>query len=139
MNRDVSELNEIENRKYQLYNEFLLNEFTKEVQPGLEHLYRVSEFIAKCYFDLPRRDIQDAWLYPSVASAGKDNVCFYPEIAKEVLRFKGAIFGVMMVPGKSPIFKCLSIRLPNSEDNLLCYQHNQALKKELLSDFTQTN
>ena len=136
VNRDVSELNEIENRKYQLYNEFLLNEFTKEVQPGQEHLYRVSELIAKTYFDLPRRDIQDAWMYPSVASEGKSNVCFYPEVAKEVLDFKCAVFGSMMVPGNSPQIKFLSIRFPDSEGNISCYDVYPYLMKDLLPLFS---
>lgn len=48
---DISELSEEDNKKFQKYNRFLTEEFSREVQPGSEYLYRVSEFIAKSYFD----------------------------------------------------------------------------------------
>src|SRR5262249_20956988 len=49
-----------------------------------------SEIIAKDYFDLPPRDIQDAWCYPSILSRQNFNVCFRPDIAKEALHLRGA-------------------------------------------------
>lgn len=73
------------------YNNFLKNEFRRDVSEGKEYLYRVSERIAKLpWFDLPR-DKQDAWGYPSLKDKKKYNVCFRPEVAKEVLRLKGSL------------------------------------------------
>lgn len=75
---------------HELYNSFLRDEFSREVAPGLEHLYAVSEIIAKSYFDLPPRIVQDAWAYTSVQDKTKYNVCFRPEIAHDLLKLSGA-------------------------------------------------
>ena len=75
---------------HELYNSFLKDEFSREVAPGLEYLYAVSEMIAKNYFDLPPRDIQDAWAYSSVQDKSKYNVCFRPDIAHDLLKLEGA-------------------------------------------------
>ena len=75
---------------HELYNSFLKDEFSRDVAPGLEHLYTVSEMIAKNYFDLPPRAVQDAWAYSSVQDKSKYNVCFRPEIAHEILKLEGA-------------------------------------------------
>lgn len=72
-------------------NDFLKDEFSREVGIGTEYLYKVSEMIAKDFFDLPPRDIQDAWAYSSLFSKSKYNVCFRPEIAKEKLHLRGAL------------------------------------------------
>jgi hypothetical protein len=76
--------------KLRLLTDFLKDEFTREVGKGTEHLYRISEIIAKDQFDLPPRDVQDAWCYPSVASKEAVNLCLRPDIAQEKLSFKGA-------------------------------------------------
>lgn len=131
----IPEVNENINRKYQLYNSFLREEFTKEVQPGFEHYYRVSEYIAKFYFDLPQ-DFQDAWMYPSVASSGKYNVCFRPNIAKEVLKFVGVIIG-RMINLQNGIFQCFLIGTA-TQDNIMSFtQYNSTLFEELFPEFTQ--
>lgn len=75
---------------HELYNGFLKDEFSRDVAEGLEHLYMVSEMIAKSYFDLPPRDIQDAWAYSSIQDKSKLNVCFRPEIAHDLLKLAGA-------------------------------------------------
>ncbi len=74
-----------------IFNDFLKDEFSRDVGEGTEYLYIVSELIAKNFFDLPPKDIQDAWAYPSLKDKEKYNVCFRPEIAKEVLKLKGAL------------------------------------------------
>lgn len=74
-----------------IINDFLREEFTRDVGEGTEYLYRVSEMIAKWYFDLPPRDVQDAWAYASVKNRQAYNVCFRPEVAKDVLELKGAM------------------------------------------------
>lgn len=85
------ELTEEEHFKMELLNDFLEHEFTREVGRGTEHLYQISEIIAKDYFDLPP-DAQDAWCYPSVAERGGYNVCFRPERAREKLELLGVQF-----------------------------------------------
>lgn len=75
----------------EIYNDFLKSEFCKDVGQGTEYLYRVSEMIAKSYFDLPPREVQDAWEYSSVKDKTKVNLCFRPEVAHEVLSLDGAM------------------------------------------------
>lgn len=74
-----------------IYNDFLKDEFSRDVGEGTEYLYIVSELIAKNFFDLPPRVVQDGWAYPSLKDKEKYNVCFRPEIAKEVLNLKGSL------------------------------------------------
>uniref|UniRef100_UPI00334013FE hypothetical protein n=1 Tax=Castellaniella defragrans TaxID=75697 RepID=UPI00334013FE len=64
--------------KARMIQDFLKHEFIRDVGYGTEYLYRISESIAKDYFDLPP-DFQDAWCYPSVAKKGHYNVCFRKE------------------------------------------------------------
>ena len=75
---------------HELYNSFLRDEFSREVGKGTEYLYRISERIAKDYFDLPRA-VQDAWCYSSVQDKQKYNVCFRPDPAHELLKLDGAL------------------------------------------------
>lgn len=76
---------------HNIYNEFLREEFSREVQDGKEDLYRISEIIAKTYYDLPPRDVQDAWGYASVKDKSKYNLCFRPDIAHDKLELDGAM------------------------------------------------
>ncbi|MEK5260945.1 hypothetical protein MKY75_17225 [Paenibacillus sp. FSL L8-0663] len=76
-----------------IINDFLREEFSRDVGVGTEYLYIVSEFIAKSFFDLPPRDVQDAWAYPSLKDKSNYNVCFRPEIARKLLDLKGASIG----------------------------------------------
>lgn len=131
---DIPILSKEDNKKFQLYNNFLREEFTKEVPSGSEYLYRVSEFIAKCYFDLPPRDVQDAWFYPSVASKGGYNICFRPEIAKESLKLVGALFCSMMNFKDNPSFKCYYIATLNTE-NKITFSPDLNKMKELFPEF----
>jgi hypothetical protein len=80
-----------ENTKLRLIMNFLRDEFTKDVGKGTEFLYRVSERIVKDYFDLPPRVVQDAWCYPSIAKKDSCNVCFRPEVARDILELDGVI------------------------------------------------
>ncbi|ENZ8140828.1 TPA: hypothetical protein ACU94I_001050 [Klebsiella aerogenes] len=72
---NVDGLNSDEALKARMLQDFLRHEFIRDVGVGTEYLYRISESIAKDYFDLPP-DFQDAWCYPSVAKKGHVNVCF---------------------------------------------------------------
>ena len=73
------------------YNDFFRVDFMRDVGKGTEYLYKISEIIAKQYFDLPPREIQDAWAYPSIKTKTKCNVCFRAEIAKDLLELQGAV------------------------------------------------
>lgn len=86
-----SDLTDEEKYKLEILNDFLEHEFTREVGRGTEHLYQISEIIAKDYYDLPP-EMQDAWCYPSVAERGQVNVCFRPEQAREKLELLGVQF-----------------------------------------------
>ena len=142
LNYNIPELSEDDNQKYQLYNNFLQEEFTRKVEPGFEYLYRVSEYIAKFYFDLPPREFQDAWMYPSVASTGEYNICFRPEIAKEVLKIVGVIFGSFIILKDSPLFKCLFLAEIDSNNNVLYYENyedNLDQMRNLFPEFISLN
>ena len=89
---------------HEIYNNFLKDEFSRDVGVGTEYLYRISENIAKAYFDLPPRAVQDAWCYASIQDKSKCNVCFRPEIAHDLLHLEGAMI-------------CRKIH-----DNLACYR-----------------
>lgn len=72
---NVDSLNSDETLKATMLQNFLRHEFIRDVGIGTEYLYRISESIAKDYYDLPP-DFQDAWCYSSVAKKGHVNVCF---------------------------------------------------------------
>lgn len=74
-----------------MINDFLRDEFSREVGNETEYLYKISEIISKWYFDLPPRVVQDAWAYPSIKDKLSYNVCFRPNIAKDVLELQGAL------------------------------------------------
>ena len=73
--------------KVEMLQGFLRDEFTRDVGRETEYLYRISEIIAKTYFDLPAA-VQDAWCYPSMADKNGFNVAFRPE-KRAVLRMTG--------------------------------------------------
>lgn len=76
---------------HEIINDFLRDEFSRDVGTGTEYLYKISEIIAKHYFDLPPRDDQNAWAYCSIQDKEKLNVCFRPDIAHEILKLEGAL------------------------------------------------
>ena len=86
--QDDQSLTKDENLKMRMITNVLRDLFTRDVGKGTEFLYRVSERIAKDYYDLPPES-QDAWCYPSVAAKQNYNCCFRPKVAKEVLSLIG--------------------------------------------------
>lgn len=81
--------------KINMINDFFYDEFTREVEKGLEHLYRPSEMIAKTYFDVPPQ-VQDCWTYPSTKNRSITNATFTPKKAHECLE----LMGVMVTENK---------------------------------------
>lgn len=129
------DLSKEENLKMRMYYHFLYTEFTKDVGYGTEHLYRVSEMITKDYFDLPPRDMQDAWCYPSIASKQNLNVCFRPEIAKDVLKFVGVQFAQIKKTDQGEFIKCYYIGSGfDSSRNLLYYPISSAKCREIFPE-----
>jgi hypothetical protein len=82
--------------KLKVITQFYRDEFTLEVGQGTEHLYKISEALAKKYFTLPSR-FHDGWCYPSVARKGGTNVCFQPTSAKSKLSLIGFIVASVKV------------------------------------------
>ena len=80
---------------HEIYNNFLLTEFSRDVGEGTEYIYRASEKIAKDFFDLPPRDMQDAWEYCSIKDKNFYNVAFRPEIAESILILQGAAICIL--------------------------------------------
>ncbi|WP_225442717.1 hypothetical protein [Paenibacillus lycopersici] len=91
-----------------IINDFLREEFCRDVGVGTEYLYCVSEFIAKSFFDLPPRVVQDAWAYPSLKDKLNYNVCFRPQVARELLELKGALIGQKQSQNDDIIVKCIA-------------------------------
>ena len=83
-------LNDAHALKIEMIQGFLRDEFIRDVGQGTEYLYRISETIAKDYFDLPP-EVQDAWCYPSVAHKDGFNVAFRP-YTRAKLRLIGVEF-----------------------------------------------
>lgn len=118
---DLPELNSEENLKMRLISNFLNDEFTRDVGVGTEFLYRTSERIVKDYFDLPPRVVQDAWCYPSVASKPSVNVCFRPEIAKDLLELKGVQICNVKREKNQYLFNCQAIAVGFDEEKKFKY------------------
>jgi hypothetical protein len=76
--------------KLNLFEQFLYEEFTRQVESGSEILYRPPQTIAKLWYNLPFRD---AWIYPSIQSRTKMNLAFAPDKANECLEIRGALIG----------------------------------------------
>ena len=87
---DVEGLDDVDALKIEMIQGFLRDEFTRDVGRGTEYLYRISEIIAKDYFDMPPV-MQDAWCYPSIVDKSKFNVAFRPKT-----RTKLRLIGVEM-------------------------------------------
>ena len=116
----------------ELYNDFLQTEFSRDVGEGTEYLYRVSEIIAKDYFDLPPRKVQDAWAYSSIQDKGKYNVCFRPEIAHEILNLKGAM---ICKKGKDGRIKVYCVAIPSlDKNNIDFYPLGSDLQRNVFPD-----
>ena len=88
----IGALDEYSTMKMEMIDGFLRDEFTRDVGPGTEYLYRLSEVIAKSWFDLPP-EVQDAWCYPSIVDKNSCNVAFRPDRRREKLRLIGVQIG----------------------------------------------
>lgn len=119
---------------HEIYNSFLRDEFSRDVGKGTEYLYRVSEEIAKSYFDLPPRIAQDAWAYSSVQDKTKYNVCFRPKIAHELLELNGAMLCKMKPIGLQVL--CVAVGA-DENNNILFYHIGSEQQKRVFPEITQ--
>ena len=125
---DFEELNETENLKLKLYNEFLVNEFSKDVGTGTEFLYRPSEIIAKQYFN--QDSVQDAWCYSSVADKKRYNYCFYPHKAKECLDLVGVRCCKLIFQNGQKVQIILDAIGSDSNGNLIYHKIDSEISKK---------
>ena len=130
------ELNEEENLKMRLINNFLSDEFSRDVGVGTDYLYRSSIMIAKFFFDLPPKVMQDAWAYPSVAFKKLYNVCFRPEIAKDLLKLVGVqISRANIIDERGYEFNCQVIASGFNEKKEFNYYHiSHPIVKEIFPE-----
>jgi len=101
--------------KHLMINDFLRHEFIRDVGKGTEYLYRISEIIAKSYFDLPEI-FQDAWCYPSIVKKEYVNVCFRESKAKEKLKLNGIIL-CKRTNSSMNVFNCLLVGITRNENS----------------------
>lgn len=106
-----------ENLKMRMITNILKDLFTRDVGKGTEYWYRVSERIAKDYYDLPR-EMQDGWCYPSIAAKLGYNVCFRPEVAKEVLRLVGVQICTVKRMNDNYMYSCQAIAVWNDNKQI---------------------
>ena len=126
----------------EMFCDFLSDAFMRDVgrskdgsSTGLEFWYQVSECIAKNLYDLPPRVFQDAWAYPSVHDKLRWNVCFRPDIAKDLLLLHGAIFSTLTKPYeiKPKVF----LQFDTASDEVKYYAAHHEIIKSLLPDYLQ--
>lgn len=131
----LAELNKGENLKMRIISNFLNDEFSRDVGQGTEYLYRASERIAKDYFDLPPRVVQDAWCYPSIASKPHCNVCFRPALAKELLKLVGIQICKVKKENSDYIFKPIGILADfDKDDKFIFHEIGSAKCSELFPE-----
>lgn len=117
---DRNDYSKEENLKMRMITNTLKDMFTRDVGEGTEFLYRVSERIAKDYYDLSP-EVQDAWCYPSIAAKFGHNVCFRPEKAREVLKLIGIQICSVRRVDEQYEFLCNAIAVWNKENEKFDY------------------
>lgn len=90
------EFNQIKSKKaidfLETIRKFLVDEFTRIVPEGQESLYRITEIIAKNYYNSPE---DNGWRYPSIKNNYEDNICFKSERVMYNLKLVGAIIATL--------------------------------------------
>lgn len=122
---------------HEMYTDFLQTEFSREVGKGTEHLYRISEMIAKEFFDLPPRIVQDGWAYTSVKCKDKYNLCFRPDIAHDILELSGAMICKL---DESKKIKVICVAVGNDKKgNIMFYPVGSNEQKEAFPEIIKEN
>lgn len=95
--------------------DFLVEQFTRDVGPGLEYLYKISNVIGETYFNYPE---SVGYCYPStVRREGRVNVCFYFDGIHNLLEVKSVarfLFGGKDKDGNFILMKTRNNWLPTN-------------------------
>ncbi|APM40534.1 hypothetical protein [Clostridium kluyveri] len=82
-NPNDTSLNEQGKINSTIIDQFFYTEFTRDVGKGIEYLYRISNMLAKNFFDMPGCE---AYEYPSVALNRNKNLAVKPEAVDKKLK-----------------------------------------------------
>ena len=105
-----------------IINQFLVNEFTRDVGDGTEFLYRISNRLVVDYFDLPNCD---GYLYPSVARKQGYNLALKPESAVRILELNCLFYARLKAyEGDSVIYEFIKKANKINEKGELIYEEN---------------
>ena len=134
---DTEGIDDTDALKVEMLQGFLRDEFTRDVGTGTEYLYRISEIIAKDYFDLPSA-MQDAWCYPSIVDKNKFNVAFRPN-TRTKLRLIGVEIAKVsrMANGEPPLAVGLVAKENEGSDDLDYFQIGSPEQRELFPWITK--
>ncbi|MCY3958693.1 MAG: hypothetical protein OXG65_10400 [Chloroflexi bacterium] len=119
---DITGLNNDDALKIEMIQGFLRDEFTRDVGRGTEYLYRISEIIAKDYFDLPPA-MQDAWCYPSIVDKTKFNVAFRPNMRTKLRLIGVEIAKVNRMDDRGLLLSVGMVATKGDGSNDLAYYH----------------
>lgn len=129
-------LDDNERLKLQMIQDFFCHEFIRDVGKGTEYLYRISEYIAKAFFNFPS-EFQDAWRYPSITKKENYNVCFRPSKRKEKLKLIGVQIASICKVNNQTIFKIPWIATEAHDGhNLLYYRTGSSKQREVFPEIT---
>lgn len=87
-------LNEAQRQKQAHLFAFLSSQFVRTVPQGAEHLYRISQVIARKHWGI--YGDHHGWLYPSIKSGTYHNVALEPGKAQEMLCLEGVICATVL-------------------------------------------
>lgn len=121
--------------KLNLVQSFLKEEFSKKTSNGNNNVYTVSEILTKEFFDGPPRTVQDAWSYISTLNKPFVNLCFRPDIAKEMLSLKGVqIIAGYQLEGDFLISAIKSVARPNQNGIMEYFPIGSEEQKRMFPD-----
>ena len=133
-NFEYDGLDDNERLKLQMIQNFFCHEFIRDVGKGTEYLYKISEYIAKAFFDFPSK-FQDAWCYPSITKKENYNVCFRPYKRKEKLKLIGVQIASICKVNNQRIFKISGVaKVAPDGHNLLYYKIGSPEQREVFPE-----
>ena len=134
---NVGDFSKEEQLKLRMIQDFLKHEFIRDVGAGTEYLYRISESIAKDYFDLPP-EFHDGWCYPSVAKKGGCNVCFRKS-GHIKLKLVGVQLATVYRQPENYLFQIKLIAKDSGDgDNLSYHEIGSNVQHELFPEITSS-
>lgn len=136
------DFNGIKNKKaievQEIIRQFLVDKFTRVIPKGQEHLYRITETIAKKYYTFPD---DNGWRYPSIKNNFEDNICFYSENVMRAIKLVGGVVATFYESTETdPSEREMSVKyivLGPNMDKYYSYQSKkgEAYMKKLFPEF----